>query len=187
MRQAGLQLLELGADLVDDLDGVAAGLFLDNDLRAANAVREGFLRALLDTVLDAGDILEIDGIAAGIADDQVIQLGGIRELFLDAEGIGIRADVEASRRDVAVLGRDDGGNGRHRDAVSGHLVGIDVDVDLSLRGARHGDRADTGDTGERGRDVVVEDLVEGGDAFGRRRGQDQDRHIVGAELIEHRG
>ena len=186
VRQSGLEFLELLSDLADYLHGVGTGLLLDNDLGAADAVGVGFLRALLDTVLDAGDILEIDGIAPGITDDEVLELVRIAELLLDTEGVGVGSDIEVAGRDVAVLRADDGGDRGHVDPVCGHLVRVDIDMDFPLRGTGHGHGTDAGDTGERSRDIVIQNLVERRDAFGRRRGQDEDRHVVGAELIEDR-
>ena len=187
-RQVLLDADHRGLDILDDLDGVVTGLLLDDDLGTADTVGERFLGLLLEAVLDAGDIPKIDGTAAGrIADDQVEQFVRIREFLLDAEGVGLGADIDATARHVAVLGRNHAGQGADGQPVSLQLGRVAIDLDLTLRGTGHGNGTDAADTGERSRHLVVQDLVQGGNALVRRRGHNHNRHIVGAELEDHRG
>ena len=88
-RQVAGDVLHLLLHAADNLHGVVAGLLLNDDLGAAGAVGEGFLRLLLKGVVNAGDIPEIDRIAFEFADNDVQEFGRILELLLDAERIGV--------------------------------------------------------------------------------------------------
>ena len=186
-REVPLQLLHLLLDAADHVHGIVAGLLLDDDLRTADPVRVGLLGALFQAVLHAGDIAEIHGAPVVRAQDDVVQFRRVLKLLLDAEGIGVGADVDVAGRDVPVLGGDDLGNGGDGKPVSLQLGGVAIDLDLSLRGAGHGDRTHAGDAGERGGHAVVQDLVQGGDALVGGGGHDHDGHVVHAELEDRRG
>ncbi len=182
-RSDGLELL---LDAPDDVDGVCAGLLLDGDHRGSLTVGERFLRLLLKTVDDGGDIPKINCLAVPCADNYVQQFGRILELLLDTKGKGLGSDVDASGRHVTVLCGDDLGYSRNAQAVGFQFVRVAVNVDFPFRGTGNADSTHTLDTSERGDKFVVKDLVQTHNALVRLGGKDQHRHVIRAELEEHR-
>ena len=90
-------------NILDNIHGIVTGLLLDNNLGAAGAVGVGFLGLFFQAVLNAGNVLEIYGAAAAVANHNVQKFLRVFKLLLDSEGIGVGAYVYASGRDVAVL------------------------------------------------------------------------------------
>ena len=71
---AGLSCVELGLDVVDDLDGVGARLLLHDQADGVVAVEPGEAPRLLERVLGPADVADADRVAAAVGDDQVVEL-----------------------------------------------------------------------------------------------------------------
>ena len=173
-------------DTSDEVDGVGSGLLLDGDHRGSLTVGERLLGLFLKTVDDGGDIPQVDCLPVTGADHDVHQLGRILELFLHTESERLGADVDAAGRHVAVLRGDDLGYSRDTQAIGFQFVRVAIDVDFPRRRAGDADGADSLDTSKRSDKLVVEDLVKAHEALVRLGRKDQHRHVVHAELEEHR-
>ena len=186
-RKGLLDVLHRLLHVADYLDGIVSGLLLDNDLGTTGAVRIGFLRFLLQAVVHTGHVAQVHVAArSGMSHDQVQQLGGILEFLLNAQVICLGTDIDVSRRNIPVLGRDDAGNGADAQTIGIQLGRIAIHLDFALGRTGDGHRTHTRNAGQRGGDPVVQDLVHGGHALTGGRRQDQDRHIVRAELEDDR-
>ena len=77
----------------------------------------------------------------------------------------------------------------HAQAVCLQFARVAIDLDLTRRGAVDAHRTHAVDTGQRGRHLVVQDLVQARERLVGRGRQDHDRHVVGAEFEDdgHRG
>ena len=186
-RKSLLYLLELPVHTATDVHGVGSGLLLDHYTGGAYAVGVGLLLTLLAAITDGRHVAQQDGLAAVVADHDVEQFGRIIELLLHTEGVGVGTDVDVSRREVAVFRGDYLGDGCHAQMVSLQLVGIAIHLYFAGGGSVDAHGTHALDTGERGGHLVVEYLVEAGHALGCRGGEHHDRHIVRAELEDHRG
>ena len=133
--QGGLETGEHGHYLLGYLHGVGAALLLDDDHGALLAVVVGLLCALLEGVVDACDVAQVDGAAVGGGDGQVEELAGVGELALYAQGVCVGADVEGAAGGVAVLCADDLGHFLDGDVICFEAAGVGVDVYLALGGA----------------------------------------------------
>ncbi len=124
------QLGDLLLDVVDHVDAVRVGQF-DHDQRDALLAIDADDRvALLVGVLDLGDVLQIDGAAAGPRDDhlaQVAHLGGER-VEVDVE-VGA-ALGDAAGRDLELFGLERVADVVDRQSSAAERVLVDGDVDL---------------------------------------------------------
>ena len=184
--QVLLDLLELLVDPAADIDGVGAGLFLDDDCRGALSVSVGFLLTLLAAVVQGCDIPQQDGLAAVVTHYHVQQFRRIGKLLLHAQGVGVRAYVDVAGREVAVFRRDDLGYARDAEVIGLELAGIAVNLDLAGRSTADADRTDALHTGQRSGQLLVEYLVQAGNRLDCRSGEHHNRHVLGAELEDYR-
>ena len=102
-RQSLLYLLHLLLDLLDHIHGVGSGLLLDYDAGSLHTIAVLLLVALLHTVVEGGDILQIDRTAIGIADHDVQNLLRSLELLFDADGVSVGSYVDIAARHIPVL------------------------------------------------------------------------------------
>ncbi|MNV35576.1 hypothetical protein D3C71_1270240 [compost metagenome] len=81
-RQHRLQRRQLSLDLVDRLDDVGAGLPVDHQQHRRVVVEETAVVAVLDAIADLGHILQAQGRAAVVVDDQRFVILGLFQLVV---------------------------------------------------------------------------------------------------------
>ena len=94
--KVGLDLLERLLHILDHIHRIVSRLLLDDNLGAAGTVGVGLLGFFLHAVLYAGHVPQIDGSAAPVAHNNVHELLGIGEFLLDAQRVGVGADIDAA-------------------------------------------------------------------------------------------
>ncbi|MCY1422214.1 hypothetical protein D9M71_378890 [compost metagenome] len=81
-RQHRLQRRQLGLDLVDRLDDVRTGLAVDHQQHRRVVVEETAVVTVLDAIADLGHILQAQGRAAVVVDDQRLVVLGFFQLIV---------------------------------------------------------------------------------------------------------
>ena len=135
--ECGLYLLDplLGGPY--DIDRIGTALLLDGDHGRSPAVGVRFLGFLLEAVIHPCHIPEIDHLPEPVTDNDIEQFRRILEFLLNPEGEGFGTDVDASGRDIAVLGRDDLRDSSHAQSIGLELCRVAVYMDLPGRRSGH--------------------------------------------------
>ena len=141
-RQRRLDVRQPLFDVVDDLDGVGAGLLADLQQHGRIAVDAGERPRLGHAVVHAPDVVDLYRVAVHLAQHQVAELLGRLDAAAGAHRDRLRALVDAAAGDVGVLRLQ-----RPRHVVDGQVVGaqpiaVHPDVDLPLAAAEHQHLAD---------------------------------------------
>jgi len=104
-RELGTEIGEEGFDGVDDGDGIGAWLFLDGENDASGIAEPAGDFIIFDVVDDAGDLVEADGGAMAIGDDELAVVVGVEELACGLDGDGLMGAGECSggEIDISVL------------------------------------------------------------------------------------
>ena len=185
-RKSLLNLLELLLHIPDDIYRVCTRLLLNHDSGRAHSVRVGLLLPLLASVAQGGDIPEVNGIAVCRTHYHVKQLARVGKLFLHPEGVGLGTDVDVTRRDIFVLSRDYLGYTANAQPIRLEPCRVAVNLDFAGRSTCHRHGTHSGNSGKRGGEFIVEYLVKSGHTLAGRGGEEHNRHIVSAELENHR-
>ena len=125
----GLERWQCGLDGVDGGDDVGAGLAEDEHVDGGLAVEEAGLADGLLRVDDVGYILQADGSAVVVADDERLVGGGLGDLVVGQDVGGGVAIGELTLGGVRVLAGDDLLHRGQADAVAGELIGIQLHAD----------------------------------------------------------
>ena len=185
-RQDVLEFIEAFFHRFDHGHGVRAGLLLHDEADGVFAVQPGQAAGLLEGVFHAADVLDPDGIAVLIGDDQVPKSGGVFHAAHGAQHQFAVALVDAAAGQFEVLPHEGLAHVLDREVVAGELVGVDVDVDRPLPPAHQDHRAHAGEAFQVFLDLLAGDF---GDFLHRPAAGDGDRHHrdgVEVELVDDR-
>ena len=140
---------------------LAPGALADDEVDAVLPLDAGGVAHLLESILDLGDVGDVDRLARrGHADDGPADVVEVRELAHGPdEDLGVPLD-EVAGREVEVLGAEG-----HQDLVQGQAAAlerglVDVDQDLALVHGEDAGRGDAVDALEARRDLVLDDRPE---------------------------
>ncbi len=181
-----LDLGDLLQDALGDVDRVLARLLVDGQAHPLPVVDAGDAGDALERVVDAGDLLELDGHAVPDGDDRVPELVQAGEDAGDAEEDLVVAPLDDPGRHVDVLLADLAGDDVEGQAEGLELEGIEVDLDLPLTAAGDVDGGDPGHALEPVGDLLVDDAP-GLDGIEVAEGPElQDRLLGRVELAQGR-
>src|SRR5215470_4861324 len=157
-RQLFFDVLQLGADRVNDLDGVGPRLAADVEQDGRLAFDRGEGARLLNVVLDFAYVAEPDRRTRHVLDDDVAELGGGVDAPHRAHAhLAFAANDAASGR-FDVLLADRVLDFVDRDAVCAQAFGVDVNANLALAAPAHRDLADAVNGLQNPPDLFVGDL-----------------------------
>ena len=141
-----LHLIHYGLDLIGRVDQVLTGTFHDVERDYILSAETSKTLALFDGIAEFGDVAQIDGGAPSTASyNHILQVGNGLELSAYPQRPTHIAHFDLTAGDVVVLPGDRIFDIHKTDARRGHLIGIDVHLDLAF-GSTHNLRA--GDLGE---------------------------------------
>ena len=148
---AGISALHLGnfgADLLDHVDHVGAGLALDVDDDGRRALVPAAGAVVLQPVDDDGDVADGDRRAVAIGDDD--RLVGLRrrDLVVGGDGVGLLRAVERALRPGDVGAGNGVAQVFHRNAVGREPRQVGLHPHRGLQPAENGDAADAGNLAE---------------------------------------
>jgi hypothetical protein len=158
-RERLLDALQLGLELVDDVEGRRAAVLQGRQEHGALAVLPHDVRLHLEAVAHLGDVAQDDGRAADLLDREVVQRIDHFRAAVEADVVLALAHLERARGQDQVLEVDRLGDVPSRQPLGGQLDRVDVDHDLAGLAAerrRHGGALD----GEQLRAEIVEAVVE---------------------------
>ncbi len=108
-------------DALDDADGVGAGLALHVEDDGRGLVHPRGLLAVFDAVDDVGDVVEHDGRAVAIGDDDVLVVVAGYKLIVGVDLVILARAVEVALGGVDAGGGERGAHVLQVDAVGGEL------------------------------------------------------------------
>ena len=123
------------ADVIDDIDGVRAGLALNRQHDAGNAVDPGRRRTGPHPVADRGDLVEAHRGPIAVSDDQRTVDAGVGELAVGLDVIGLVSAVEGAHRQVDVGALNRLLDFVDADLAAGERLGVQLHAHGVLRGA----------------------------------------------------
>ena len=180
--QLGLQDGELRLDVAPHLDGVGAPELRDAepDRRLAHGAHEP--AAVLEAVLDDGDVLQADRRAGRVGDDEVAERRDVDRLALGADVHLALGPLDPPGRHLLVLPRDGAVHVEDGEAVGLEPRRVVPDADVAVAEAEDVDLADALDHLQLGPDDVPD--VVGEEDGGPVPGEDEpdDRLVLGVRL-----
>ena len=183
-RHLGLQFLQLRLHPVDDRHRVDTGLLAHDDRDGVLAVEPRQRTRLLHAVADRRDIAQVNGLPAGIADDQLVEIRHRRHAPQGAYHQFARTLLDPALRQFQILLLQGLPHIVNRQSARPQPVDVHPDLHRAGASAHDGDRADI----QHGFEVLLEDLVRDvGDLaeLARRAQADgHDRHRIQIELAD---
>ena len=117
-------------------------------------------REVLDGVAHRGQVADKNLLAAISGNGDVGNLGALHILTLHTHLILLLAHLDRTRSQVEVVGGDGVAHLLDRQTVGVELFGVEVDIDITLRGTADRDVTDAVDAVELVDDIVFQDAVE---------------------------
>ena len=170
------------ADFLGHGHGVGAALLLDADALGRDAVDPGDAPDVLETVLDQGDVAEVDRTAVDLADDDLPQGLEVDRLAEDADVDLAAGGFEPPGRQLDVLALEGGDDVADGQALLVEPGGVEPDADVPLQGAHEGDLADAGDRLELLLEAVADVIAEDPLGVGPAQAGHHDRLVLGIGL-----
>jgi len=115
---------DLGADAVDSVNDVGAGLAEDGEQNSAFAVQVAGGANVLNGIDDVGDIGEVDRGAFVIPDDDGFKVRGMGHLIVGDDIGGGDAVGDLALGEIGILEAENGLDVGHRQAIAGELGGF---------------------------------------------------------------
>src|SRR5208283_869216 len=128
LRDGGFDGGKFGADAIDGVNDVGAGLAKDNEHYGALAVEVSGGAHVLDGVDDVRDVGKANGGAFVVADDDGFEILGVRNLIVGDDVCRCDAISDLTFGEVGVLQTQHGLNVRHGQTVAGELGGVHFDA-----------------------------------------------------------
>ncbi len=175
--------------LVGDLDRVRPRLFLNDEGDTLLVVDPGDRPFGLEAVVDDGEILEVDGVAADVGHDDAQHLRDARKLRLgpDQEILGLLG--QPAGRHVEIFTPDGLSDLGDREALGVEPSQVDLDLNLPLQSADDIHCPNPVHLLDQRLDLVLDERSDGREAHLAVSAQDSerdDRRRLGVELIDDR-
>ena len=174
---------DFGADAVDSVNDVGAGLAEDGEQNSAFAVQVAGGANVLNGIDDVGDIGEVDRGPFVIPDDDGLEVRGMGHLIVGDDIGGGDAVGDLALGEIGILQAENGLDVGHRQTIAGELGWVYFDADGGERTAADVDLSDALNLGE----LLLDDgggCVEepGGAVFIGGEAEDHDGRIGGIDF-----